>query len=329
VYDRRVVSRLVANRWVRTSILVLVLASCAYGLWLDWPSALAALERLSWYTFALSVAAATAGNWCMMLGWRSVLGDLGSPLPVTAATRINFVAQLGKYVPGVVWAFAAQVELSHDVKVPRRRGFTSVVVSLAISIAVGLMVAAVTLPLASPGVAGRYWWALASVPAILVGLCPPVLGPVLDRVLLLVRQQPLERRPSWRGITQAVGWSALGWLLFGLQVWVLLDDMTGRGASVLMLALGGYALAFCTGLLLVVFPSGIGARELILVATLATAVPHGTAVALALAARVVTTVSDLAWGAIGLAMGRGTRTAPGPAVVSVAPVPAARPGVDR
>jgi hypothetical protein len=299
-----VVKRLVADRRVRAGILVLVLVCCAYGISLDWSATVAALHRLHWYTLLLSVAAAMTGSWCMMLGWRAMLSDLGSPLPVAPAAKINFLAQLGKYVPGAVWAFAAQVELGHDWNVPRRRGFTSVVLALVIAIGSGLAIATATLPVASPAVAGRYWWVLILVPVIVAGLCPPVLGPVLDRLLALVRQQPLERRPSWAGLTRAFGWSVLGWLLFGLQVWPLLAGMTGRGADVLLLAIGGYALAFCAGLLLIVFPSGIGAREVILIAALTPAVPHGTAVALALAARVVTTISDLAWGGISLALGR-------------------------
>jgi uncharacterized membrane protein YbhN (UPF0104 family) len=310
VYDRRVVSRLAANRWIRSGVLALVLASCGYGLSLNWAETVAALDRLHWYTMAGSLAAAMTGAWCMMLGWRCVLSDLGSPLSVATTTRINFVAQLGKYVPGGVWAFAAQVELSHDRRVPRSRGTASVLISLVIAIGVGLVVAAVTLPFASPGTAGRYWWLLALVPVILACLCPPVLGPLLDRALRIVRQQPLERRLSWQGLVAAFAWSVVGWLLLGVQVWVLLDGMTGRGAHVLLLALGGYALAFCAGLLLVVFPSGIGAREVIFVAALATTVPHGTAVALALAARLVTTISDLAWGGIGLALGRTARSVP-------------------
>jgi hypothetical protein len=86
-------------------------------------------------------------------------------------------------------------------------------------------------------------------------------------------------------------------------VWLLLAGMTGRGAAVLLLATGGYALAFAAGLLLVVFPNGIGAREIILIAVLAPVVPHGTALAIALAARLLTTASDLAWGLFGLLAG--------------------------
>lgn len=146
-------------------------------------------------------------------------------------------------------------------------------------------------------------------PVIAIGLCPPVLGAVLDRALILARQPPLERRPSWGGLARALGWTILGWLLFGTQVWLLLAGVTGRGAHVLVVAVGGYALAFAAGLLLIVFPGGIGVREVILVAALAPVAPRGVALAIALAARVVTTVSDLALGSAGLAMSRAARAA--------------------
>lgn len=315
---------------VRAGILVLVLACCAYGLYLDWPGTLAALHHLRWYSMALSLLAAMGGAWCLMLAWRSVLRDLGSRLDIAPAARACFVGQLGKYVPGAVWSMAAQMELCHDHGVPRRRGITSIVVSLAITTGTGLAIAAATLPLASPEVLRRYWWVLIAVPLILLGLCPPVLGLVLDRALVLVRQQPLEQRPSWRGMLSACGWNTAGWLLLGAQAWVLLAGLTGRGYHVALVAIGGYALAYSAGLLLVVLPSGIGAREVILVAAITSVAPHSVAVAVALAARLVTTVSDLACGALGLAAGRsrssrvaaaappGPAAGPGPAV---APVP--------
>jgi uncharacterized membrane protein YbhN (UPF0104 family) len=241
----------------------------------------------------------------MMLGWRAVLADLGSPLPAAAAARINFVAGLGKYIPGAVWSFAAQVELGHDLGVPRRRSVASFAISIALLIGAGLGVAAAALPLASPGMARHYLWVLAALPLIAVGLWPPVFGSVVDRGLRLARRAPLERRPSWRGLAYAIAWNVLGWLLLGIQVWLLMTGMTGRNGY-LLLATGGYALAFAVGLLLVIFPSGVGARELILIAALSPVMPHGTAVAVALVSRLLTTVSDLLLGAVSLAFRRST-----------------------
>ena len=292
---------------MRVALLVVVLAFCSYGLYAEWPQVATGLARLHWYSVAFSLLAAMGGSACMMLAWRAVLADFGSPLSAKAAVNVNFVAQLGKYLPGAVWAFAAQVELGHDLGVPRRRSAASVAVSLAVTIGAGLGVAALALPLASPGTARHYWWVLAAVPVFVIGLCPPVLGPVIDRGLALVRRQPLERRLSWRGLAHALIWTLLGWVLLGVQVWLVQADMAGHGRLLLLLAIGGYALAFSAGLLLVVFPSGIGAREVILIAALTTVLPHGTALAVALVARVVTTASDLALGGIGLAMGRGAK----------------------
>ena len=297
-------NRLRASPWVRAGLLTVVLVFCGYGLAVDWPQVHPAVGRLHWYSISGAALAAVAGAGCMMLAWREVLADLGTRLAAPAACRIMFVAQLAKYVPGAVWVFAAQVELGHDYHVPRRRGATAVVIALALVLGVGLLTAAVALPLASAGAARQYWWALAIAPLILIGLCPPVLGRLLDRAFTLVRWQPLERRPSVRGVARALGWTALGWLLWGLQAWVLVRDITGRGAHVLLLAFGAYAIAWSAGILIVVFPGGIGPRELALVAALAPVMPRGAALVIALISRVVMTTSDLIWGAVGLAIGR-------------------------
>jgi uncharacterized membrane protein YbhN (UPF0104 family) len=299
-----------ASLVVRLALLAIAAAFCCYGLVAEWPGVHAALGRMHWYSVAGSVAAAMAGAGCMMLAWRALLADLGSPLPVATAARISFVGQLGKYVPGAIWSFAAHVELGHDHFVPRRRGAASVVMALAVAVAVGLAIAAFGLPLASAAAARRYLWVLAALPVILICLCPPVLGWLTDRALGVLRMQRLERRPTWRGLAVAIGWTGLGWLMLGLQVWLLLASMTGRGADVLLLAVGGYALACSVALLLVVFPNGVGPRELILIAALAPVLDRPTALALALLARVATTISDLAWGGIGLAVGRRGGTAP-------------------
>jgi uncharacterized membrane protein YbhN (UPF0104 family) len=309
----RLLAHLRSNPRARLALLLIVLAFCGYGLAVEWSGVQAVIDRLRWYEVAGSVVASMAGSWAMMMAWRALLADLGSPLPVLAATRISFVSQLGKYVPGSVWSFAGHVELGYDRGVPRLRGAASVVMALGVAIAVGLVIAAVGLPLASASAARHYLWLLATIPVLVACLCPPVLGWLTSRLLGLMRMQRLARRPSWRALAIAVGWSTIGWMLQGLQVWILLASVTGRGPHVLLLAVAGYALAFSVSLVLVVFPGGIGPRELILTATLAPVLSGPTALALALVVRVVTTISDLTWGGIGLLIDRRARDG-GPAV---------------
>ena len=302
-----VLSRLIrvrSSRLARIALLLIVLAFCCYGVAIEWPGVHAALGQLRWYTVAGAVAAALAGAAAMMMAWRALLADLGSPLPVLAAMRITFVSQLGKYVPGAVWSFAGHVGLGHDHNVPRLRGAAATVMGLGVAIALGLLIAAAGLPVASAAAARHYLWLLAAIPVLVACLCPPVLGWLTDRGLGLMRMPGLTLRLTWRGLAVAVGWSVVGWLLLGVQVWVLLNGVTGRGTGVLLLAVAGYALACSAALVLVIFPNGIGPREVILIAALAPVLDRPAALAVALLARLATTISDLAWGAIGLLIGQ-------------------------
>ncbi len=131
-YSLGVLKRIRVSKWVRLGLLTVILAFCSYGLALEWPQVRPALGRAA---LVLDRRGAWPLRWqsagCMMLAWRRLLADLGSKLPVPVAARVTFMAQLGKYVPGAVWSFAAHVELGHDYDVPRRRGAASVIVGLA------------------------------------------------------------------------------------------------------------------------------------------------------------------------------------------------------
>jgi hypothetical protein len=126
----------------------------------------------------------------------------------------------------------------------------------------------------------------------------------MDRALRIMRRPPLARRPTGLGVAKCAAWSALGWGFWGLQAWLLLRDLSGKGFDTLLLAMGAYALAWCAGTMLVVFPGGIGPRELALIAALAPVVPKGSAVVIAVMSRMLMTASDVGWAGAGLVIGR-------------------------
>jgi uncharacterized membrane protein YbhN (UPF0104 family) len=304
MYADRVLNRLRKSPWLRVVFVAVVAGFCAYGLVAEWPQAHAAMGQMKWYPVVIAGLAAVAGSGCMLLAWRALLADLGSPLPMGAATRVLSVSQLGKYLPGAVWAFAAQVELASDYEVPRRRCATTVVTSISVTLGVGLVLAAVALSVTSSAAAMHYWWALAVAPLILIALFPPVLGRLMDLSLKLARRPQLERRPTGKGLAKAAVWTTLGWLLWGTQAWLLLRDVTGKGFDTLVLSIGAYALAWCAGTMVVIFPGGIGPRELALIAALAPVAPRGSALVVAVVSRLVMTGSDLIWAGAGLIIGR-------------------------
>jgi glycosyltransferase 2 family protein len=294
---------LASSRRVKLGLLAVTLGFCGYGLFTQRAEVAAALHHLEWYSIAGAIAAALAALACVMLSWRALLADLGSALPVSPAIRILFIAQLAKYVPGAVWAAAAQVELAREYEIPRRRTASAAVVSMLVSLATGLLVAAVTLPLSSGDAARRYWWALALALPSLLGLYPPLTSFVLNRALRVARRPPLERQIGMTGMVRAVSWSLLGWVFFSVQAWLLVVGVTGKGLQVLPLAAGAYALAWSVGFILVPFPGGVGPRELALIAALAPIMPSGSAIVVAVTSRLVMTIADLAWAAVAFVLG--------------------------
>jgi glycosyltransferase 2 family protein len=320
------VSDLTRSPWLRAALLIGAVGLAGYGLVSQWPQVHAALVRLDGWDVAGAAVSAIAGLGCMMLAWRALLADLGSPLPLPAAIRVLFVGQLGKYVPGAVWAVAAQVELARDYAVPRRRSATASLVSMAVTLVVGLVAAGVTLPLVSAHAVRQYWWVLAVTPLVVVCLYPPVIKFGLDRVLRMLRRAPLEGSVGRGGMARALGWTTLGWLLYGAHAWFLISVFAGKSGHTFALSLGAYALAWAVGFLIIFFPGGIGPREIALIAVLAPVMPSASALVVALVSRVVMTVGDLAWAGAGLAIGRASRPAgprdsrpspdPGPPLVS-------------
>lgn len=310
------VRRISASPWVRAALLLVALGFACWGLVSQWPQVRSALGELAGYDVAGAALAVIVALGCQMLAWQALLSDLGSPLPLAAAVRVNFLGQLAKYVPGALWVMAAQVSLAQDYQVPKRRSGTAGLVSMAITLVVGLVMAGILLPLASASALRQYWWALLCIPVLLAGLWPRVTKFGLDLALRLVRRPGLDRPLTLGGMGRAVGWTVLAWVCYGLHAWLLVGDIAGKSLHVLLLAAGGYALAWAVGFLLIPFPGGIGPRELALIAVLSPVMPQGPALVVALASRVVMTVGDLVWAGVAVTVGRqglaGRKMVPGP-----------------
>lgn len=299
-YPDRVISRLRASRLPRVALVVIALAFCGYGLVSRWDETRHAVTELSWPYVGAALAAGVTSMGVMMLAWRSVLAGLGSPLPIRASARIYFVAQLGKYIPGSVWAFVAQMELAREHHVPRERGGSAALLAMVTTLATGLALAALTLPLTSADVTRRYWWLLALAPICIAALHPRVVAFALNLALRTARRPPLEQVASMATMARALAWTTLGWALFGAHAWLLVRAAGGSG---FFLSTGAYALAFTAGILVVFAPGGVGVREAVLIVALGPALPAGAPLIVALTSRVVMTVTDLMWAGAAVLLG--------------------------
>jgi hypothetical protein len=290
-----------SERWRRTvkgALLVVVVGLLGVVVAREWSGVASVIGRLSIASLVGSTLLAMAGTWCSFLCWRALLHDLGGRLPLVASMRIFFVGQLGKYVPGKVWPVVAQVRLGRRYDLPGRISAAAAAIVTLLTFGVGLQVTALTLPALGGDALRHYWWAVLALPVAVVMLLPPVLNRLLERILRLLRREPMPQPLTLWGTGRAVGWAVVMWLLYGAHLVVLL---TGAGepltAGLVVRATGAFAASWAVGFLLAFAPAGLGVREIGLVGLLG-GTPLG--VAATLISRLMLTVADLAGPALAL-----------------------------
>lgn len=286
----------------------------ARGLWLLLVSVLLGLaladrwEEVSETVVALTVPGVVLAGLAVIAGiglswvmWRTFLAGLGVTLPARHGARVFFVGQLSKYVPGTVWSLLALMEYGRDHRIQPRTSAASLALFMGTHLTTGATVAAATVPATGTVPA---WWALAAVPAALAGLLPQIQGWILTVGLRLLRRQPLAALPDWTTVLRANAWALGMWVAWGAHLWVL---ARAAGSDLgIVAATGVFAAAWVAGFLVLPVPAGAGVREFVFVFLLvpAGATSQGAALALAVLSRLLFTITDMFWGAVGLVWGR-------------------------
>ncbi len=281
-----------------------------------WTQLRAALDQASWGWVVLAVGFGALGQFGGALAFRSVLAGVAKPLPVRDTNRVFFVSQLGKYIPGSVWPILALTEMGRRYGIARRAAATGGILALIFSLALGGLVGIVlVLVSVSSGTAGL-WWLVLLIPLGVALVHPAVVEPAVNRVLRLVRREPISLQLRGRTLYSAVGWQVAGWILLGLQCWALVVALGGPVGSSVVPSIGGFALAYVAGTLFIPAPAGAGVREAVLTVALggiisgANHFTHDKVVVVVLLSRIVLAFLDFALAGLAALMLRLRSTGP-------------------
>jgi hypothetical protein len=254
---------------------------------LEWhvaPGWLVLSALLVWTMYALLIAA-----------WRLMLAGWGQQLDGWTAARIWTVSSLGKYLPGKVWAVAGMALMAQREGIAPWAATGSAIVLQVLAIGTGAAVAGLSgrraIETADPRIAAALGLLIAAA-AVGVGL---LLWPPLLRRLLRLAAPNTEIRgtPPLAGILFGVAANAVAWVGYGVALWLLARGLLPDAGLKPGLAIAVFTASYLAGFLALFAPGGIGVREGLFILMLQGPLGIAAATALALASRVLLTVTEL------------------------------------
>lgn len=288
---------------LRLFVTIAIVVAIVFAVRSQWSEVRDTITSLGIWSLIGSAVFVFLGMGAAVRAWQHALGALEHPIPAFDAARCYLVGQLGKYLPGSVWAFVLQTELVRRAGVSRAAGFTAVLVTVGLSTTSALVVGLLALPALFDVSTVAAVAVIALVPIALVCAYPPVLTRLVNLALKLLRRAPLRAPLATRKIALSLGWCAASWVLYGIHLWILASNSAGFQIGGLIQCVGALALGMCAGVLVVVVPSGIGVREAVVVAALSPFMDPGVALGLALASRLVFTLCEVVAGVVAAAAG--------------------------
>ncbi|HEU5039642.1 MAG TPA: lysylphosphatidylglycerol synthase domain-containing protein [Gemmatimonadales bacterium] len=287
------------SRWVR-------IAQAAGGLAILWFAGRSLLRNwhelgaqpLAWRVDPVRLLLAALLVWAMyallIASWRVMLTAWGERLDGWTAARIWTVSNLGKYLPGKVWAIAGMAIMAKQEGVAPAAATGSAVVLQAVSIGSGAAVAALTgaaaLERARPGALAALWLIVA---AAVAGVALLLWPPVLRRLLRFAVPDAAAVTPPLPAVLYGTLANVVAWVGYGLALWLLARGLLPSAPLGVRGAIAVFTASYLAGFLALVAPGGLGVREGLFILMLQGSIGLGAATALALASRVLLTVTEL------------------------------------
>lgn len=256
-------------------VVAIVLVSIAWTLRGQWQAFENAKfsGRPDWTSIGLSGLVVLATYALLVEVWRRIVAEWHARISFANAARIWCVSNLGKYVPGKIWQIIAMGKMAEAVKVPPVAAGGSAILSTAINIAMGCVVAVVAGWSALDSMTqGHAALGIILAVVIVAGvLLLPMMLPPLIRAFerLTGRTLDLGDLPR-RAVYIAIMGNVIAWVMYGWSFELFVHGVLGTPQGTLPQYTAAYALSYVIGYLVFLIPGGIGPREAALIVSLKT-----------------------------------------------------------
>jgi len=282
-------------RIVAAILTVLILVVLIQSIRRDGPAALDAWRsaHVRWTWIALSVLLGAVGHAFYVIGWRRLLNDAGIRVPLWQLIRFFLVSNLGRYLPGgKAWQMGIIGVMAAEHDLPA----AAITASSLFQGIIGVGVGAIVLFAAGGSVIGlpTPWLALPLIGVTVLLLCPTIIKSS-ERLRKLITPHWPHVTSETTGTMWMLIWTSVGnWIMWGAAFYALGGALLPSPVASISSYIAAWSGSFLAGLIAVVSPAGLGAREGVMQAILHNAGMNAADVLIVvIIARVWSTILDV------------------------------------
>ena len=243
---------------------------------------------------AVSVAALSVVLLWGVAVWQLLLRRFGARVSFRALARTWFLANLSRYIPGVVWQFVSLAQLGPSAGLSPMATLTTLLVQMGFLLLSAGLVSIYMFPV---HLAGHFAEALRVLrwiaPLVIVLVHPRVIRFALNLFGRVARRPVLEWGGSWPEGIGILALSATSWVFYGGVFYLFLAAFVPIPIAALPMIIAVNAIAFIAGYLAFFAPGGLGFKEGAMAILLSTLMPGAVAASLAIAARLWTIAAEV------------------------------------
>ncbi|NPV57325.1 MAG: hypothetical protein HPY76_11735 [Anaerolineae bacterium] len=282
------------NKWltvVKRVWTAMIILGLGYYFSKNYQGILQHLQSISWVQFLLSAALLVIGKLFLAeMSRLSVLGDQWRPT-YKKMLHLYSTIQLSKYLPGGIWHFVGRFGVYRVNGMDNHDASRSIIVENVWLISSALLFGG-AISLTNESILSLIGLTPSSLLKLILILACLVIWIIVN---LVINHIFIKRKENALTVVRQILIQSTVWLFIGLSFFVLLppDRMNLQTAS---LATGGFTIGWAVGYVAIFAPSGIGVREAIITAILATQLSPTEAALYAAISRIVWVVTEICLG---------------------------------
>jgi len=229
-----------------------------------------------------------------VFGWRLILEKLNVGLPFFKGIKIISYSELGKYLPGKIWAWAGRLYFCEKIGIPNSKTFISMVLELALTMISGILIFLISFLFSSRFRMDINPFLLVAVAVlILMIIHPKVLVRLINFFLRWLKKEPIKIGLNFSQIFVMMVYYSIIWFCFGIAFYFLINSVTFIPPSKIPIITGSFAISSTIGVMALFAPAGLGVREGILAVLLNNFFPISLAILISLLSRIWVSIGEL------------------------------------